>query len=92
MKESTYFSPVDEQEIRSIIQSIKSKMSCGDDGISMHVVRTSINFLTLALVHIINLMLQTDCFPDNMRISLLKPLHKKVFRKIADNYRLITLL
>lgn len=89
---SIYLNPVDEQEIQSIVKSIKSKRSCGEDGISMDVIKTSIDTIISPLVHIINLMLQTGYFPDKMKLSLIKPLHKKGSKKESENYRPIALL
>lgn len=89
---SIYLKPVDVSEITSIVKKLKNKKSYGDDGISVQVIKACIDHISLPLVHITNLMLETGCFPDKLKTSIIKPLHKKGPKDEPNNYRPIALL
>lgn len=58
----------------------------------MQVIKRSIYYILDPLVYIINLTLSTGCFPQDLKVALIKPLHKKGTRDDINNYRPIALL
>ena len=51
-------------EIKKIIKSLKSKNSCGYDGISNKMIKLSAPFIMSPLTYICNAVLSTGIFPD----------------------------
>ncbi len=75
-----------------IIDNMKSKTSCGFDGISMKIVKSIKNVLVEPLTIIISQMLHTGIFPDLLKIANVTPIFKKDDETIFSNYRPILLL
>lgn len=89
---SLFLKPTDECEVVGCVKALKNKKSSGYDDVTMQVVKSCIKTIATHLVFIINMMLETGCFPDSLKITLIKPLHKKGPKNLADNYRPIALL
>ena len=87
-----YFLNIDEETVRKTIQILRSKNSCGLYGISS----TLINIIEPAIIEpltlLINQVLNTDIFPDELNIANVIPLFKKDDPKLFKNYRPISLL
>ena len=86
------FTPVTEDDINIIILKLNSKMSSGTDGISNTVLKASMPIISKPLTLIINKILNTGVFPDNLKIAKVVPLYKKEDGGLFTNYRLISLL
>ena len=78
--------------IYSIIKSIKSKNTYGYDDISTKILKISSNYITSPLTHICNKIILSGSFPDRLKFSIVKPVHKKGDRTNYNNYRPISLL
>lgn len=89
---SIFLTPADEDEIISIVKKLKNKKSSGADGISMKVIKACIIFIAKPLSYLVNKMFETGRFPDKLKLSIVKPLHKKGSKDNPDNYRPIALL
>lgn len=89
---SIFLKPVDESEIINLVNKLKNKKSCGYDGIPIQVIKSCIKIIAKPIVHIINIMLETGCFPNQLKITLVKPLHKKGPKNLINNYRPVALL
>ena len=48
--------------------------------------------LCKSLSHIFSFIKRTGCFPSQWKIGKVKPLHKQADKRLANNYRPITLL
>ncbi len=71
---------------------MKPKTSCGFDGISMKLVKSTKAALTEPLLIIINQKLKTGIFPDKLKIAKVNLTYKKDDKTIFTNYRPISLL
>ena len=86
------FTLVNQDEVKMCISSLKTKTSCGIDGISVK----NFKFLSPALIEplslIINQSLVTGIFPTKLKIAKVLPLFKKEDPTLMDNYRPVSLL
>ena len=83
---------IDETTTRKLIEHLKYKTSTGVDGISNKLLKISINELITPLTIIINQMLNTGIFPEQLKISKVVPIYKANDQKLLTNYRPIALL
>ena len=86
------FSNVNGGEIIKIINNLPSKSNTGKDQISTNLLKQIKHCITPSLTLIINQMLNTGIFPDNLKIAKIIPLFKKDDDKFFSNYRPISLL
>ena len=86
------FAAVDENKIGAIIDNLKCKASFGHDLISNKLIKSIKVVLLKPLTIIINQTLTTGIFPQELKISKVKPLFKKGDEKLICNYRPISLL
>ena len=75
-----------------IIENLKNKTSTGIDGLSNQLIEMTKNVLVKPLTIIINQMIVTGIFPDQLKISKVIPLYKAKDQTILSNYRPIALL
>ena len=76
-------------ETEKVIKSLKSKNSCGYDGISNKIIQLSTPFIISPLTYICNAVLNKEIFPDRLICAIIKPIFKKVIDKISlitDSY------
>ena len=76
-------------EITKIIESLKTKNSCGYDEISVKIVKSSAPFIISPLTYICN---KSGKFPERLKYALIRPVHKKGDKHLVTNYRPISLL
>ena len=74
------------------IQNLPSKNSCGVDGISSKLIKIIEPAIIKPLTLLINQVLNTGIFPDELKIAKVIPLFKKDDPKLLKNYRPISLL
>ena len=67
---------IDENKISQVIEHLKNKSSSGVDGISNNLIKMARCELIKPLTKIINQMLHTGIFPEQLKISKVLPLHK----------------
>ena len=70
------FVPVTEQNISDIIKNLKNKSSYGYDCLSNILIKGVQNVLIEPLTFFINQSLSTGIFPNELKISPVKPLYK----------------
>jgi hypothetical protein len=80
------------KEITSIIKSLKSKNSHGYDEISTKLLKISATYIWAPLTYICNKSILSGIFSDRLKLSIIKPIHKKEDRVNPKNYRPISLL
>lgn len=85
------FTAATENEVLSIIKSMKSKTSSGLDEISSKLVKKCKEELSVPLTHIINCSLQEGTFPEKLKISKVYPKYKSGPTTEASSYRPISL-
>jgi hypothetical protein len=64
------------EEIERIIKSLKTKNSYGYDQISIKILKISCPFISTPINYICNKMLFWGVFPDRLKYTIIKPLHK----------------
>ena len=78
--------------INTIIDKLAPKTSTGYDGLSTKLLKTVKNSLLSPITIIVNQMLTTGIFPDNLKIAKVNPVFKKDDDTLFTNYRPISLL
>ena len=86
------FENVDEDTVRKTIQTLPSKNSCGLDGISSKLIKIIEPAIIKPLTLLINQVLKTGIFPDELKIAKLIAIFKKDDPTLFKNYRPISLL
>lgn len=89
---SFYLKPVDSSEIYNIIHNLKTKKSYGIDEIPPSLIKKCASQLAPPLSFLINQSFTEGEVPDLLKISVLKPIHKKGDHTNCSNYRPIALL
>lgn len=89
---SMYITPVSIDELGKIVQSLKNSKSVGSDGIRTDIVKICFHYIAAPLAHAINLSLEQGTFPENLKLSIVKPLFKKGSSNQINNYRPVSLL
>ena len=86
------FENVDEDTVRKTIQTLPSKNSCWLDGISSKLIKIIEPAIIKSLTLLINQVLNTGIFPDELKIAKVIPIFKKDDPILFKNYRPISLL
>jgi hypothetical protein len=89
---SFFTSPVTENEIHDLINSLELGKSSGFDGISAKVVKATKLVITPILVHLFNLSFSSGIFPQILKRTVVIPIFKKGCLNDPNNYRPIALL
>ena len=80
------FHTVDNEQITNIINKLKNKYSCGHDNIPNKLIKRSKEALVEPITILINQMLQTGQFPNELKLSKVKPLFKSGDSSLFSNY------
>ena len=86
------FTAVNEECIDTIVKNMKSKSSTGYDEISNKLIKQARSVLVKPLTLLMNPIIHTGEFPDQLKLSRVKPLFKKGDQCCFSNYRPISLL
>ena len=86
------FYTVTEENISHIINKLKNKVSYGHDSISNIMIKRAHKPLIKPLTLLINQTLCTGIFPNDLKISRIRPLFKQGSSSLFSNYRPISLL
>lgn len=92
VENSLYLRPVDIAETVQIIRNLKNKSSYGFDEIPPSLIRQCVQELAEPLSLLINQSFSEGVVPAKLKISIVKPIHKRGDPKVSDNYRPIALL
>ena len=84
--------PIEEYKVIQVIDRLKKKSSKGIDGISNNLIKTAKYVFAKPLTLIINQMLSSGIFPEQLKVSKIIPLHKANDKMLLTNYRPIALL
>ena len=88
---SIFLEPTNEIEIYNIIKSLKNTRSSGYDNLTTKLIKRISPYISPPLAYVINLSLEQGCFPENLKLSVVKPLYKKGSKSDKNNYRPISL-
>ena len=86
------FKTVSEAKVLKIINQIKPKRSCGYDEITADMLKKVANIIYIPITYIINASITSGVFPEEWKLAIVKPLHKKGKKCDKANYRPISLL
>jgi hypothetical protein len=86
-----FFSPTSREEVFKTIKSLKTSKSSSLDCISSKLLQFCAEELTIPLTHLANSSFEQGAFPDVLKISKVKPLHKKGNKQDRNNFRPITI-
>ena len=86
------FTPIEEEQTKTIIKNLKPTNSSGHDNISLILLKASINSIAKPLTCIINQSLKTGRFPSKLKVAKIIPIFKKDDEHDFNNYRPISLL
>lgn len=87
-----FLRPVSVTEVKNIITSLNNTNAEGFDEVSTKVVKACKDELSDILAYLINLSLEYGVFPELLKKSIVKPLHKKGDSSVLGNYRPIALI
>uniref|UniRef100_A0A1Y1K5G1 Reverse transcriptase domain-containing protein n=1 Tax=Photinus pyralis TaxID=7054 RepID=A0A1Y1K5G1_PHOPY len=80
------------EDFRNAIKKLKPKKAAGNDMFPPYIVGGSSEWLEKPLLHIYNLAIKTETFPDMWKESIVVPIHKSGNKKLVENYRPIAIL
>ena len=86
------FTQISHLDVIKIISSFKQKRSSGWDEIPIFILKKCSVQFAKPLAYLVNLSFESGTFPDLLKLSLIRPVHKKDCKKIISNYRPIALL
>ncbi len=90
---SVFLFPTTQDEVKKIVQKLKSKSSSGYDGISNTLLKFIIKEISMPLNVVFNKSLKEGIFPDKMKLAEVIPLYKSKGQKdMMNNYRPVSLL
>ena len=90
--ESLFLQPCDSNEIEKLISNMKSKNSCGNDGVTSKLLKQLKNVISVPLSILINNSFSTGKFPDLLKVAKLCPIYKAKEKCLMSNYRPVSLL
>lgn len=89
---SVFLKPLSVSELISIISSLKNSKAVGHDDLRTDVIKKNAYIIAKPLAHALNLSLVQGSFPDILKKSVVKPLHKKGTKTDMGNYRPVTIV
>ena len=84
---SLFLTPVTEQEIEIIIQSLNPRKAIGPYSIPVFLLKILSRHIAKPLSIIVNQSFQTGSFPDALKVGIVTPLHEKDSCDNPSNYR-----
>lgn len=82
----------DVDEIKTVINSLRSDAATGWDGISPYILKRYATSLAPILCHIFNLCFETAVFPSSLKKAIIHPVFKGGDGTLPNNYRPIAVL
>ena len=86
------FEAESEENISKIIDNIKTDVAVGEDQVSARLIKDAKLTIIPYLTKIINLGYRTSLFPENMKNTIIKAIHKKNSKDDIANYRPLSIL
>ena len=87
-----FFNPITEDEVLEIIKNLDAKKSTGHDGFSILIIKKLAAELSVPLTLIFNMSIKDGIVPDQLKIAIVVPIHKKESKNNFTNYRPILAL
>ena len=84
--------PLSLSELRAVVFGMSSSGACGDDGVSILMVRMSFEAIGQVLLHLLNSSISTSEVPLSWKHSLVHPIFKSGDSTSPSNYRPISIV
>jgi hypothetical protein len=78
--------------VYDVIKKLKNKRAPGENGISAKLIKGGGHRLWKEIYELIQIIWNTEDFPEDWRTDIICPIHKKASKLIYKNYRGISLL
>ena len=85
-------SPATLPELATALSQMSKSKACGDDGITIDMIRMTSPVVGPHLLHVVNTSLVSGVLPDAWKIARVLPLHKSGSKADPNNYRPISIL
>lgn len=82
--------PVNDEDILTIINTIRIECATGWDNIPAKIIKLSQKWLASSITHICNLAISQGVFPDAFKNAIVTPVYKSGDRNLVPNYRPIS--
>ena len=86
------FSPITTEEVIEALSQLSPKKAPGIDGISVRLLRDTVDVIAEPLANIFNLSLRTAIFPDDWKLAKISPIFKDGTKNDCGNYRPISVI
>ena len=86
------FLEIGQNEVLETVKDLGSKTSSGHDQLSTSLLKKIIGYIYKELTIIINQMIKSSIFPDDLKVAKIIPIYKKDNPELFTNYRPIALL
>ena len=83
---------IGQNEVLETVKDLGSKTSSGHDQLSTSLLKKIIGYIYKELTIIINQMIKSSIFPDDLKVAKIIPIYKKDNPELFTNYRPIALL
>ena len=90
--DSFILTPVTKKEVINVITKLKNKKSTGLDKLSVDIIKHIKESIAEPIRYLTMLIFYTGVYPNELKIGLVAPIHKKSDPTLVSNYRPITLV
>ena len=87
-----YIFQVSEEYVYKELCKLNVSKATGIDGLKPKFLKDGADVIEGAVTHIINLSLETEVVPNELKSVIVKPLYKKSSRLYVGNYRAVSIL
>ena len=84
--------PLTLSELRAVVFGMNGSAACGEDGVSILLVRRSFEAIGTVLLHLVNSSISLSEVPDSWKHSLVFPIHKSGTASNPSNFRPISIV
>ena len=91
-KNTIFLTPIDNDEVLSMISKLNSSKACGPNSIPYNLLKTHSNVLLEPLRELLNMSILQGSFPTLLKFAQVCPIYKKKDKEKCENYRPISLL
>ena len=84
--------PLTLSELRAVIFGMNRSGACGEDGISIPIIRASFDGIGMVFLHLVNSSISLSDVPSSWKHSLVSPIHKSGDSSNPSNYRPISIV
>ena len=83
---------ISESEVLKLLQRLNPSKSAGIDTIGPRILKLAAPIISRLIAHIINVSIESNTFPDDLKIAKITPIYKSGDKSQTGNYRPISVL